>query len=188
MLIHLNILFEQIPRQKAEREFALPGADVEEVDGVADLDFGDVDVDGAEVLEEAVADEDDARVEEEPEFLVGDFEGDEVVAGARGVEVTGVDAGPFGEVVDDGLGNGDVVIYEGDAFVFAAAAEDGDARKAETGGTDNLAIAGSGDFDFFLLEGDEFGVDRDRGAWAGGFCMRIKESGRLRGEVTRSSH
>lgn len=177
MLILLNILFEQIPRQEPQRQFPLAGTNVKKIDRIQDLRFRDMDIDGAEILEEAVPDEDDAHVEQEPEFLVGDFERDERVGRARGVEVAGVHAGPFGEVVDDGLGDGDVVIDEGEAFVFAAAAEDGDAGEAETGGAHDFPVAGGGDFDFFLLEGDEFGVDCNGGTWAGDFGVRVEESG-----------
>ena len=79
MRLLLNILLQQVPSQKAQAEFALTGTDVEKVDGIDDLGFGDVDIDDAEVLGETVADEDDAEVEEQPELLVGDFERHEVV-------------------------------------------------------------------------------------------------------------
>ena len=105
------------------------------------------------------------------------------MARARGVEVAVVHARPFGEVVDDGLGDGDVVVDEGDPLVLAAAAEDGDAGEAETGGTDDFAVARGGDFDFFLLEGNEFGVDRDGGAGGGDFGGGVEEGGGLGREV-----
>ncbi len=53
-------------------------------------------VDDAEVLFEAVPEEDTAKVEEEPELFVGSFEGDEVVGRGAGVEVAGYDAGVGG--------------------------------------------------------------------------------------------
>lgn len=183
MLVHLDILLQEIPRQEAQTQLALPRPQVEQIDRIQHLRLGHVDVDGAEILEEAVPDEHDAHVQQQPEFLVGDLEGDEVVPGARGVEVAVVHAGPFGEVVDDGLGDGDVVVYERGPLQRAAAAEDGDAREAETGGADDFAVARGGDFDFFLLEGDEFGVDCDGGAGGGDFGVRVEEGGGLGGEV-----
>ena len=161
VFLELNLLFEQIPRQEPQTQFPAAGFDVEQIDRVEDLSLGDVDVDGAEILGETVADEDDAEVEQEPEFLVRDFERDEVVGGEAGVEVVGVDAGVLGQEVDDGLADGDVVVYEGEAFVFAGAAEDGDAGETKPFGPDGLARSVGFDFDFFFLEGDEFGVDCD---------------------------
>ena len=87
MIIPLDVLLEKVPREVAQAKLALVGADVKKVDGIEDLGLGHVNVDGAKVFGEAVADEDAAEVEEEPEFLVSDFEGDEVVVGAAGVEV-----------------------------------------------------------------------------------------------------
>lgn len=81
----------------------------------------------SEIRDQAVADEDAAEVEQQPKFLVGYFEEDGSFVGGDGIEVADFDAGVLRHVVDDGFVDGDVVVYEGDAFVGAAAAEGGDA-------------------------------------------------------------
>ncbi|KAK5159136.1 hypothetical protein LTR16_012407, partial [Cryomyces antarcticus] len=73
LLLGLNVLFQQVPGEEAQREAALARADEEEVHGVDDLGARDVDVNGAEVLWEAVSDEDAAQVQQQPELLVGNF-------------------------------------------------------------------------------------------------------------------
>ena len=151
MRLLLDVFLQQVPGEEAQAELALAGADVEEVDGVEDLGFGDVDVDGAEVLGEAVPDEDAAEVKEEPELLVGDFQRNQVVRGVEAVEVAFVHAGPFGEIVDDRLGDGDVVVDEREAFINAAAAEDGNTSEAEARRTDDFAVTVGFDLDLFLL-------------------------------------
>lgn len=81
----------------------------------------------SKIRNETVADEDAAKVEEQPEFLIGDFEEDGSFIGGDGVQVADFDAGVLRHVIDDGFVDGDVVVDEGDAFVCAAAAEGGDA-------------------------------------------------------------
>ncbi len=92
VVARLDLLVQEVPGEEAQGEAAFFVVRAEELDGVDDLGGGDVDVDGAEVGGEAVADEDAAEVEEEPEFFVGDLEGEEGVRGAVGVEVPGVEA------------------------------------------------------------------------------------------------
>ena len=155
----LDVFFEQVPGEEAEGELALAGADVEEVDGVDDLGFGDVDVDGAEVFGETVADEDAADVEEEPEFLVCYFEGNEVVRGVSWVEVTVLDARPLGEIIYNRFADGNIIVDKWDSFVIAVTAENRDASQAETGRSHNFAFTVGFDLDFFLLESNKFGVN-----------------------------
>lgn len=165
----LDLLLKEVPGEEAQRETALGAQTMaEQVDRVDDLGAGDVDVDGAEVLGQAVADEHDAQVEQEPEFLVRDFEADQVVAARAAVEVAGRNPGVGGQVVDDGLGDGDVVVDEGQAFVRAGAAEDGDAGEPETRRAHRFARPVRFDVDFGFGEGDEFGVDGAGGAGLGG--------------------
>lgn len=157
----LDVLFEQVPGKVAQAQLALARADVEQVDGVEDLCLRDVDVDRAEVFREAVPNEDAAEVEEQPELLVGDFQGDEVVVGAVEIEVAFMDARPFGEVVYDWFNGGDVVVDERETLVDTGAAEDGDPSKAKTCWANNLAITICFNFNLFLLQGDKFRVDGD---------------------------
>lgn len=75
-----------------------------------------MDVNSAQILGEAVANKDDTQVQKQPELLVGGLEGDEAasrgVRGSGGVQIARGDAGKGGEVVDDGLGDVDVVVDE----------------------------------------------------------------------------
>lgn len=87
-----------------------------------------------------------------------------------------MDAGVGRQQVDDGLADGDVVVDEGQAFVFAAAAQDGDAREPEPFGPDGFAGAVGFDVDFFFLEGDEFGVDGDVRAGGGRFGFGVQDA------------
>ena len=120
-----------------------------------------MDVDGAKVFGEAVADEYAAEVEKQPEFLVCYFQGHKSMCREPRVQVAGLEARVFGQVVDDVVGDGDIIIYKRLAFVVAGAAKDGDAGEAEAGGADDFAVAVGFNFNFFLLKGDEFTVDCD---------------------------
>ncbi len=71
----------------------------------------------------------------------------------------------MGYIVDDGVGDDDVVVYEGEAGGgAAAAAEDGETADSGARGPDDVFGLGVGDFDFFALEDDEFSVDGYLGA------------------------
>ncbi len=72
-------------------------------------------------------------------------------------------------MVGDGGGDLDVVVYEGYALVVAASAEAGDAACALADGANYFDRSRGGDGDFFLLEGDEFGVDCEVEVWLGDF-------------------
>lgn len=164
----LHLLPEQIPRQKPQAQFPLTAhAQREQIDGVNDLRLRDMDVDGAEILRQTVAHEDDAEVEQDPEFLVGGLEGDEVMLADAAVEVAWRNARVGRQVVDYGLVDGDVVVDEGEARVGAGAAADRDAGKAQARGPDGLAGAVGAEVDFGFGESDEFGVDGhgDAGGW-----------------------
>lgn len=79
----------------------------------------------------------------------------------------------MGYIIDDRLGDDDVVVYEGEAGGRAAAtAEDGETPDSGARGADDVFGLGVGDFDFFALEDDEFGVDRYVGAWQYAFFIR----------------
>lgn len=66
----------------------------------------------------------------------------------------------MGYVVDDWVGDDYVVVYEGEAGLWAAvAAEDGEAPDSGAGWADDVFCLGVRDFDFFALKNDEFGVD-----------------------------
>lgn len=94
------------------------------------------------------------------------------MAGVTGVQVAILHARPFGEVVDDRFGDGDVVVYEGGAFVVAAASQNRDACQTKTGGSDDLAIAISLYFYFLLLESYKFGINGN--VRASGRCFDIR--------------
>lgn len=167
----LNVLFEEIPCQETEAEAPLPRSNVEEVDGVQDLRFRDVNVDRAEVFGEAVADEDDAQVEEKPEFFVGGLEAHERMCAHAWVEIPRFEARVFGEVVNDWVPNGNVVVDEWNRDIRPTAAEDGNTREPETRWANDLTVAGSRNFDFFGAEGHKLRVDghrRARGGYLGG--------------------
>ena len=48
------------------------------------------------------------------------------MTGRAGVEIAFLDTGPFGQVVNDGFVDGDVIVDKWDAFVDAAASKDRD--------------------------------------------------------------
>ena len=88
------------------------------------------------------------------------------MAAGGGVEVAFGETGVLGYVVDDGVGDDYVVVYEGEAgFGAAVAAENGETPDGGAGGADDVFGLGVGDFDFFALENDEFGVDGYLGAF-----------------------
>ena len=72
---------------------------------------------------------------------------DGCVATGGGVEVPFGEAGVLGHVVDDGIGDDDVVVYEGEAGFgpAAVAAEDGEAADGGAGGADDVFGLGVGD-------------------------------------------
>ena len=176
MRFRLDVFAQQIPGQEPEAKPALARPNEEQVYRVDDLRAGDVDGDGAEVLCQAVADKDDAQVQQQPELLVGDFEADEGVARAAAVEITGRDARKGRQVVHHRLRNGNVVVDKGLACVLAGPAQDADARKAEPRGADGLARAVGFDFDFFALQRHELGVDGDGCAGRGGLGCGGKDA------------
>ena len=69
------------------------------------------------------------------------------VAAGGGVEVAFGEAGVLGYVVDDGVSDDDVVVYEGEAGFGAAAvaAEDGEAADGGAWGADDVFGLGVGD-------------------------------------------
>ena len=72
----------------------------------------------------------------------------------------------MGYVIDDRVGDDDIVVYEGEPGLGAAvAAEDGETPDSGAGRADDVFGLGVGDFDFFALENDEFGVDSYLGAF-----------------------
>ena len=81
MCFELDVLFQQVPSQEGERELPQTSFDEEEVDGVDDLRFGDVDIRHAEILLEAVAQELASQIQEDPELFIGHFERHQVVLG-----------------------------------------------------------------------------------------------------------
>lgn len=85
MRLLLDVLFEEIPGQETQAELPLPGADIEEIHGIKHLRFGDVNIDGAKVLGEAVANENDTKVEQDPKLLIGNLEADKRVCAKPGV-------------------------------------------------------------------------------------------------------
>ena len=117
-----------------------------------------------------MAHKDNAEVEEEPEFLVRDFEADEGVAGPAAIKIARGDAGEGGEVVDHRLGNGNVVVDEGLAGVFACAAENAYSSETESAWSDRFTCAVGFDFDFFALESDELCIYRYRCSGSRCFC------------------
>ena len=84
----------------------------------------------------------------------------------------------MGYVIDDVVGDDDVVVYEGEAGGgAAAAAEDGETPDSRAGRPNDVFGLGVGDFDFFSLEDDEFGVDGYVGAWQYVFFVRCEGMG-----------
>ena len=112
--------------------------------------------DDPEVLVEAVADEDAAEVDQQPQLLVCDLERYEGMSGNGRVEVTSCaqarqydgsktrancrtsDARELGEVVDDGVARVDVVVNERDARVGPLASQDGHAGERHAARADDL--------------------------------------------------
>lgn len=78
--MQLDVLLEDRVREELQAELAEPLLDEEEVARVDDLRPRHVDVDDAEVLLQAVPEELAAEVEQDPDLLVRDLEGDEVVS------------------------------------------------------------------------------------------------------------
>ena len=79
----------------------------------------------------------------------------------------------MGYVIDDGVGDDDVVVYEGEAGGgAAAAAEDRETADSRARRPDDVFGLGVGDFDFFALENNKFGVDGYVGAWQYVFFIR----------------
>ena len=79
----------------------------------------------------------------------------------------------MGYVVDDGLRDDDVVVYEGEARGrAAAAAEDGETANSGARGPDDVFGLGVRDFDFFALEDNKFSVDGYMGAGQYVFFIR----------------
>jgi hypothetical protein len=113
-----------------------------------------------EILSQAVAEELAAEVEEDPEFLVRGFERDEVVLCRARVEVESGNARVEGQIVDNGLADGNVVINEGLAFVLALSAHNGDASESVRHGPDHLALAIRVHLDLGLFQRDKLRVNR----------------------------
>ena len=189
MCLELDIFFEEIPRQKCQREFSKPCSDEEVLGRVDDLCFRDVDINDAKILLEAVPEEGTAEVQQQPEFLVRDLQRDDIVPRGARVEVAVDNAGIGSEVVDDGLGGADVVVDERGAWLesrkegWGGAADDRDARQGVDGGANGFAVAVRVYLDFGLAHGDELGVDGDYGAGAGVLLCWIERLVCLRTQV-----
>lgn len=71
MITNLNILFQKMISEEGKTEgiFALSEKDA----SIFVLRFGHMNITVSKIVVEAMADEDGAEVEEEPEFFVGDF-------------------------------------------------------------------------------------------------------------------
>lgn len=89
-------------------------------------------------------------------------------------------------VIDDGFVDDDVVVYEGDAFICAAATEDGDAAEGLACGAedDGIGRGGGGDGEEGTLQDDEFSVDGDVGAGGGKFGCVVQGGALGGGEQT----
>ena len=84
----------------------------------------------------------------------------------------------MGYVVDDRVGDYDIVVYEGEAGLgTAVAAEDRETPDSGARGADDVFGLGVGDFDFFALENDEFGVDSYLGTFQYVFFVRNEGMG-----------
>lgn len=165
MVARLDLRVQEVVGQEAEGEEAAVFFAVEQFHRVDDLAVRDVDVDGSEVGGEAVADEDAATVEEEPEFLVHHLERFERVLRPSRVEVTGRQARVSRDVVDDGLVDGDVIVEKGYAFVRAAASQDRYSTRAETSRPDDFTLPIDFDLDLLTSEVYEFCIQRNVEAW-----------------------
>ena len=121
------------------------------MDSVNGLLHWDDKVDHAEVILQAVPNEDAAAVDEEPEFLVGRLQGGEVLGRKVGVKVARFDPRELGQIVHHLLGHqvnmydlyldpgqadlllgGDVIINEGHPFHSTLSAHTGYPVLAET--------------------------------------------------------
>jgi len=98
------------------------------------------------------------------------------VFGDSGVEIAFADPGVFGEVVDDSVTDVDVVVDEGEAFVFAGAADYGDAREGIDDRSDGGAVAFGVYFDLRAADRDEFGVEGDNGPFDWSFLRECERS------------
>lgn len=172
MVSCLDFLFQEEIGEETEfeRAFAL----FEEQARVYALRFRHEHVCVAEIRHQTVAYEDAAEVEQQPEFLVGDFQVDGRFVRRHGVEVADFDAGILRHVVDDGFVDGDVVVDERYAFVWPAATEGGDAAETLADWTGDFLFAVGVDVEGFALEDDEFGVDGYVRAWGGYFDIRFE--------------
>ena len=85
MVTDLNFLFQEVVREEGETEciFAL----LEQFAGIDILLVRDMDVTVSKIVIKAVANEDGAKVEEKPEFLVRNFQMDGRMAASGGVEI-----------------------------------------------------------------------------------------------------
>ena len=176
MVTNLDVLFQEVVSEEGETEgiFAL----LEQFASIDVLLVRNMDVTISKVVIKAVADEDGAEVEQKPEFFIRDFQMNGRVTASGGVEIAFGKAGVLGYIIDDGVGDDDVVIYEGEAGgEAAAAAEDGETADSGAGGPDDVFGLGVRDFDFFALEDDEFGVDGYVGAWQDVFFVRGESVG-----------
>lgn len=174
MGVDLDAQLQKVPGQELEAQLAAVGSLIKEVNSIDYLRLGHLDVDDAEVALESVADKAHAEVEEDPETLVGDFEGHHAVrAGAR-VEVPRRNAREVVEVVGDGLLDLDPVVDEGEAFVFAFAAHDRHASECVEVRADDFSNAIRPHLYFGLLGEDEFRVEGYDGVGAGPLGDRVQ--------------
>lgn len=77
--LELDVLFQDTPSQEGERETSSSQLDVEEVDGVDDLRFWHLDISDSKILLEAMTQERAAEINQDPELLVCDLQGNEIV-------------------------------------------------------------------------------------------------------------
>ena len=81
------------------------------------------------------------------------------MGGVSWVEVAILDSRPLCEIIHNWFADGNVVVNKGDTCVVAVAAENRDTSEAQARRPDNLALTVGFDLDFFLLEGDELGIN-----------------------------
>lgn len=119
----LDVLPQNDPCEKGQRQLPETGVQVIQLDGVDDLGFRDVDVHDAEVLFQAMPEKLATQVDEYPELLVRNLQGDQMMLGRAGLEILCCDARECRQVVDDRFSNEYVVVHKRFSLVLATATD-----------------------------------------------------------------
>lgn len=84
----------------------------------------------------------------------------------------------MGNVINNGFVDNDVVVYERNAFICAAATENGNTAKSLARGPEDDRIGGRRcwDGEEGALEDNKFGIDGNVGAWGGKLGFVVQNS------------